>query len=113
MDIGLAWQNEQWRIDVGTTPLGFLVEDIVWGVNYNGDLGDFGYGVTFNKRSVTSSVLSYAGLEMSLPTKYGVVLGLQLQLSLSHDLGLDWGFWGSTNYQILQGKNAKTIKATA
>lgn len=108
MDIGLAWQNEQWRIDVGTTPLGFLVEDIVWGVNYKGDLGDFGYGITFNKRPVTSSVLSYAGLEDVFTNQvWGGVRATQLQLSLSHDLGLDWGFWGSTNYQILQGKNVK------
>ncbi|TGV21071.1 tetratricopeptide repeat protein [Pseudoalteromonas sp. MEBiC 03607] len=107
-DIGLAWQNEQWRFDIGTTPLGFLVEDIVWGVNYKGDLGDFGYGVTFNKRPVTSSVLSYAGLEDVFTNQvWGGVRATQLQLSLSHDLGLDWGFWASTNYQILQGKNVK------
>ena len=108
MDIGFAWQNEQWRFDVGTTPLGFLVEDIVWGVSYKGSFGDFGYGVTFNKRPITSSVLSYAGLEDVFTNQvWGGVRATQLQLSLSHDLGLDWGFWGSTNYQFLTGKNVK------
>ena len=108
IDIGLAWQNEQWRFDIGTTPLGFLVEDIVWGIDYNGDIGDFGYGVTVNKRPVTSSVLSYAGLEDVFTNQvWGGVRATQLQLSLSHDLGLDWGFWGSTNYQLLKGKNVK------
>ena len=63
VDIGLGWQNENWRLDLGTTPLGFLIEDIVWGINYADSFGDFGYSLELEKRPVTSSVLSYSGLE--------------------------------------------------
>ena len=108
VDIGLAWTNNTWRFDIGTTPLGFLVEDIVWGIDYKGDLGDFGYGITLNKRPVTSSVLSYAGLEDVFTNQvWGGVRATSLSFNLSHDLGLDWGFWGTTDFQLLQGKNVK------
>ena len=108
LDIGLAWKNDTWRFDIGTTPLGFLVEDIVWGVDYNDSFGDFGYSVTLNKRPITSSVLSYAGLEDVFTNQvWGGVRATSLRFNLSHDLGLDWGFWGSTDFQLLQGKNVK------
>ncbi|HEA19130.1 MAG TPA: tetratricopeptide repeat protein [Pseudoalteromonas prydzensis] len=108
IDIGFAWLNDTWRFDIGTTPLGFLVEDIVWGVDYNGDIGNFGYEITLNKRPVTSSVLSYAGLEDVFTNEvWGGVRATTLRFNLSHDLGLDWGFWGSADLQLLQGKNVK------
>ena len=108
IDVGFAWLNDTWRIDIGTTPLGFLVEDIVWGIDYNGDIADFGYGITLSKRPVTSSVLSYAGLEDVFSNEvWGGVRATTLKFNLSHDLGLDWGFWGSADLQLLQGKNVK------
>ncbi|MEL4428049.1 cellulose synthase subunit BcsC-related outer membrane protein, partial [Shewanella indica] len=79
-----------------------------WGVDYNDSFGDFGYSVTLNKRPVTSSVLSYAGLEDVRTNEiWGGVRATSLRFNLSHDLGLDWGFWGSTDFQLLQGKNVK------
>ncbi|CAM3811104.1 MULTISPECIES: cellulose synthase subunit BcsC-related outer membrane protein [Pseudoalteromonas] len=108
IDIGLAWFNDTWRFDIGTTPIGFLVEDIVWGIDYNGDFGNFGYRLTLNKRPLTSSVLSYAGLEDVFTNEvWGGVRATSLRFNLSHDLGLDWGFWASTDFQLLQGKNVK------
>ena len=108
VDIGFAWLNDTWRFDIGTTPLGFLVEDIVWGVDYNGDVGNLGYGITLNKRPVTSSVLSYAGLKEVITNEiWGGVRSTSLKFSLSHDLGLEWGFWGSADFQLLKGKNVK------
>ncbi|WP_394192130.1 cellulose synthase subunit BcsC-related outer membrane protein [Pseudoalteromonas atlantica] len=108
IDIGLAWKNDTWRFDIGTTPIGFLVEDIVWGVDYSNSFGDFGYSVTLNKRPVTSSVLSYGGLEDVFTNQvWGGVRATSLRFNVSHDLGLEWGFWGSTDFQLLQGKNVK------
>ncbi|KTF16279.1 cellulose synthase subunit BcsC-related outer membrane protein [Pseudoalteromonas sp. H105] len=108
IDIGLAWENETWRFDIGSTPLGFLVEDLVWGIDYKNSIGDIGYSVTFNKRPVTSSVLSYAGLEDVFTNQvWGGVRATSLRLNVSHDLGLEWGFWGSTDFQLLQGQNVK------
>ncbi|WP_404340691.1 cellulose synthase subunit BcsC-related outer membrane protein [Pseudoalteromonas mariniglutinosa] len=107
-DIAFAWQNETWRFDLGTTPLGFLVEDITWGIDYNNSWGDFGYTLTLNKRPVTSSLLSYAGLEDVLTNEvWGGVRATSAKLNVSHDLGFDWGFWGAFDLQLLQGKNVR------
>lgn len=64
--------------------------------------------MTLNKRPVTSSVLSYGGLEDVFTNQvWGGVRATSLRLNVSHDLGLEWGFWGSTDFQLLQGKNVK------
>ncbi|WP_372759828.1 cellulose synthase subunit BcsC-related outer membrane protein [Pseudoalteromonas sp.] len=108
IDIGLGWQNDNWRFDIGTTPLGFLVEDIVWGINYNNKLGDFGYRFELEKRPVTSSVLSYAGLtDIKTGEVWGGVRSTGLSLNVSHDLGGDWGFWSSADFQLYNGQNVK------
>jgi Flp pilus assembly protein TadD len=108
VDIGLGWQNKNWRLDIGTTPLGFLIEDIVWGVNYADDLGDFGYSLELEKRPVTSSVLSYAGLEdANTKEAWGGVRSTGLTANISHDLGGDWGFWSSADFTLYKGKNVK------
>lgn len=60
-DIGVGYENDNWRFDLGTTPLGFLVQDVVGGVKYDGKLGDVGFKVDVSRRPVTSSLLSYAG----------------------------------------------------
>lgn len=108
VDIGIGWQNENWRVDVGTTPLGFLIEDIVWGVNYANSIGDFGYSLELEKRPVTSSVLSYAGLEdVNTGEIWGGVRSTGLTANLSHDLGGDWGFWSSADFTLYKGQNVK------
>ena len=108
VDIGLGWQNENWRLDIGTTPLGFLIEDIVWGVNYADDIGDFGYSLELEKRPVTSSVLSYAGLEdINTGKIWGGVRSTGLTANISHDLGGNWGFWSSADFTSYKGQNVK------
>ncbi|MGO2180994.1 MAG: cellulose synthase subunit BcsC-related outer membrane protein [Pseudoalteromonas nigrifaciens] len=108
VDIGIGWQNENWRVDIGTTPLGFLIEDIVWGINYADDFGDFRYSLELEKRPVTSSVLSYAGLtDINSGKVWGGVRSTGLTANLSHDLGGNWGFWSSADFQLYKGQNVK------
>lgn len=108
VDIGIGWQNENWRVDIGTTPLGFLIEDIVWGVNYSDDFGDFGYSLELEKRPVTSSVLAYAGLEdVNTGKIWGGVRSTGLTANVSHDLGGNWGFWSSADFTLYKGQNVK------
>ena len=108
VDIGFGWQNENWRFDLGTTPLGFLIEDIVWGINYADSFGDFGYSLELEKRPVTSSVLSYSGLEdVRTGEVWGGVRSTGITANISHDLGGDWGFWSSADFQLYKGQNVK------
>lgn len=108
VDIGIGWQNENWRVDVGTTPLGFLIEDFVWGVNYADSFGDFGYSLELEKRPVTNSVLSYAGLkDVNTGEVWGGVRSTGLTANVSHDLGGKWGFWSSADFTLYKGQNVK------
>ncbi|ATC98252.1 cellulose synthase subunit BcsC-related outer membrane protein [Pseudoalteromonas spongiae] len=103
---GVGWQNENWRVDIGTTPQGFLISNIVGGVLYQNSLGDFSYDIEIERRALTNSVLSYAGLEdVNQNEIWGGVTSNGITLGLYHDLGLDWGFWATLDYQYYQGKN--------
>ncbi|WP_171466339.1 cellulose synthase subunit BcsC-related outer membrane protein [Burkholderia thailandensis] len=59
---GVGYRDDAWRVDVGTTPLGFPVHYVVGGVRYRFDAGPAGFSVSASRRPETGSVLSYAGL---------------------------------------------------
>ena len=104
--LGFGWQNENWRVDIGTTPQGFLISNIVGGLLYQNSLGDFSYDIEIERRALTNSVLSYAGLEdVNQNDIWGGVTSNGLTLGLYHDLGLEWGFWATLDYQYYEGQN--------
>ena len=104
--LGFGWQNENWRVDIGTTPQGFLISNIVGGLLYQNSLGDFSYDIEIERRALTKSVLSYAGLEdVNQNDIWGGVTSNGLTLGLYHDLGLEWGFWAKLDYQYYEGQN--------
>ncbi len=104
--LGFGWQNDNWRVDIGTTPQGFLISNIVGGLLYQSSLGDFSYDIEIERRAITNSVLSYAGLEdVNQNEIWGGVTSNGITLGLYHDLGLEWGFWATLDYQYYQGKN--------
>lgn len=106
LGVGLGWQNENWRFDIGTTPIGFLIEDTVWGVYYQDSFSNFGWDIEIEKRPITSTVLSYSGLEDVNDGKiWGGVRSTGVTVGLYHDLGLDWGFWATADYQQYKGVN--------
>jgi hypothetical protein len=41
----VGWKNETWSADIGTTPMGFNVVDVVGGLSYSSDVGPLGYTV--------------------------------------------------------------------
>jgi FOG: EAL domain len=48
-------------MDIGTTPMGFDVVDVVGSLSYSNDLGPIGYTVNAHRRPISSSVLAFAG----------------------------------------------------
>lgn len=104
--LGVGWQNENWRVDFGSTPQDFLLSNYVGGVLYQNSWGNFSYDIELERRALTNSVLSYAGLEDINSNDYwGAVTSNGITLGLYHDLGLDWGFWATLDYQKYLGKN--------
>lgn len=59
--LALGFESDEWRVDAGTTPLGFPVEDGVGGVRWTGGCSGLSCTVEFSKRAVTESLLAYAG----------------------------------------------------
>ncbi len=113
MAFGVGWQAQQWRADIGTTPIGFDHSTWVGGLNLTGDLGDFGWRVDASRRPLTSSILSYAG--MSVPsgtsdtqgTEWGGVVATGAKLNSSWDIGNPYGFWSSLQYHVLTGERVE------
>jgi cellulose synthase operon protein C len=59
---GFGYLSDAWRVDLGTTPLGFPVHYLVGGVRYRFTTGPASFSISASRRPETSSVLSYAGL---------------------------------------------------
>jgi tetratricopeptide (TPR) repeat protein len=59
----LGLSGHRWSADLGTTPIGFRLLNVVGGVQFSGEFTpQLGYGIELQRRAVTDSVLSYAGM---------------------------------------------------
>ncbi len=97
------------RFDLGTTPQNFPVANIVGGIQYKGDLADYGYSLEASRRPITASLLSFAGTKDPNTGKvWGGVVATGGQLGLSLDDGETFGFWSSIGIHDLTGRNVQT-----
>lgn len=104
-----GYHSDELSADIGTTPLGFPVTNIVGGVRLDGDWGDLGYSVEGSRRPVTGSLLSYAGTQDPRTGQvWGGVVATGGRLGLSLDKGETFGFWSSFGLHSLTGKNVQT-----
>lgn len=104
--LAVGWKNDTWQTDIGTTPLGFDVVDVVGGVSYSNDLGPIGYTVNAHRRPISSSLLSFGGQrDPNTNTVWGGVRATGGGLSLSYDKGEANGVWSSLSADTLTGKN--------
>ena len=60
--MGVGYLSDAWRIDLGTSPLGFPIHYLVGGVRYRFDAGPASISISASRRPETSSELAYAGL---------------------------------------------------
>lgn len=101
---GLAYRQGPWSVDVGSTPLGFPVEDLVGGLRYGGDWGEFDYAIEAHRRPLTSSLLAYAGARDPLSGEvWGGVRDNGLGLRLAR-YERRWSGFVSTGYSALRGE---------
>lgn len=61
LGVGLGYEGDHWRLDLGTTPLGFPEPFLVGGIRYTGRVGRHQWQAGVSRRAVTSTFLSYAG----------------------------------------------------
>lgn len=108
LSLGAGWENDKWKGDLGTTPLGFPVVNWVGGLAYSGDWGQTGWTTTVSRRSVSSSLLSFAGAkDPGTGTTWGGVIATGGSLGLSYDQGLANGVWADLSAHQLTGKNVE------
>jgi Flp pilus assembly protein TadD len=107
--LAIGWRGQATQWDVGTTPLGFPVQDIVGGVRLSGDLEPIGWTLDLSRRALSTSLLAYAGTEDPRTGKtWGGVRTNGVSLGLSYDKGGFYGIWSSLQAHRLTGKNVES-----
>ena len=105
--------RDDFRLDIGTTPLGFPTQKLVGGLLLKGDLGPFGWSIDLSRRPLTSTLLSYAGTrDIASGAIFGGVLATGLRLGLSLDDGGRFGAWSTFRVHQLSGTNVQTNQRT-
>lgn len=104
-----GWANNTWIMDIGTSPLGFPVQNIVGGIGYSGDFNHISWTLLGSRRPITNSLLSFAGTtDPATGIVWGGVVATGPLLALSYDTGGSHGFWGNIEADTLTGKNVVT-----
>ena len=106
--VAVGWRNDTWDMDIGTTPMGFKVVDVVGSLSYSSDLGPLGYTLNAHRRPISSSMLAFAGqTDPNTNTTWGGVRATGGGVSLSYDKGEAHGVWSSLSADTLNGKNVE------
>lgn len=110
--VAVGWHNDTWSADLGTTPMGFKVVDVVGGLSYSNSLGSLGYTVEGHRRPISSSLLAFGGQtdnpnDGHTGTTWGGVRADGGGISLSYDKGQANGVWASLSGDALTGKNVE------
>ncbi|MEE3664617.1 cellulose synthase complex outer membrane protein BcsC [Brenneria sp. g21c3] len=104
--VAAGWKNDRWQADIGTTPIGFEVVDIVGGLGYSDKWRDIGWTATASRRPISSSLLAFAGAEdPATGITWGGVRASGGALGLSYDRGEKHGVWSDFSAHQISGKN--------
>lgn len=103
--LAVGYEGGGLRADIGTTPLGFPVSDVVGGIKWSHYTADSGFSFDVSRRPVTSSLVSYAGARDPLTGEvWGGVRSTGASMHVSRDSGRLSGFI-DLGYFWLTGKN--------
>lgn len=106
--VAVGYETDDWRADIGTTPLGFPVQDIVGGFKTYRSAEPFYYYADLSRRPVTSSLVSYAGARDPVS---GEVWGGVRSNGGDFRVGFERGRFDAyvnLGYHLLTGKNVQT-----
>ncbi|MGX9416307.1 cellulose synthase subunit BcsC-related outer membrane protein [Vibrio sp. WJH972] len=108
---GIGFRGNGWSGDIGR--LDFDTKStIVGGITIPVDISSIGIDVTLSRRPMTSTIVSYAGVENTdgqsrEETEWGKVTKTGVKVDLSYDQGNAWGAWMSLQYHQLNGDNVE------
>ena len=102
-DVG--YKSEHFAGDVGVTPIGFGQNKVMGGVQWTPSLGATTLKFGLERRPVTDSVLSYAGMKDAYTGKtWGGVTRDQVTVGASYDRGHGVGAYAEGSMKRLTGK---------
>lgn len=103
--LSLSYEIASLKIDVGASPVGFPINNVVGGVRWSEQFDGVTLGAELSRRTVSDSYLSYAGARDSIyGLTWGGVTRNGLHLDASYD-GEDGGVYASTGAYSLTGQN--------
>jgi tetratricopeptide (TPR) repeat protein len=106
--LAVGYEHGNWRVDAGTSPLGFPVVNLLGGLQYRGELGPMSYTIDAARRPLPSSLLSYAGVrDPNTGRVWGGVVTTGVRVNVSRDSGGDYGAWGVGGLYRLSGQNVQ------
>ena len=106
VEVGMALTGDQYKLDVGSTPLGADLNTVVGGIQWSPQLTDYlKLVLTGERRAVIDSLLSYVGVEDKYSgKKWGQVTKNGGSAQLSYDNG-DAGFYAGFGLYNYLGEN--------
>jgi cellulose synthase operon protein C len=105
--LAAGYEGNGLRADIGTTPLGFPVSNVVGGVKWSHYTATTGFSFDLSRRPMTSSLLAYAGARDPVTGEvWGGVVSNGASLHLSRDRGrlsgfIDLGYYAYTGKNVL------------
>ena len=106
MGVGFGYQGQAFAADIGSTPFGFEITNLVGGLSWVPKLGRNGrFILAGERRAVTDSLLSYAGVEdPATGDRWGGVTRTGGRLGLTFDNG-PLGLYGDLGFYHYDGHN--------
>lgn len=109
--LSVGYEGPNLNTNIGTTPLGFPVVNLIGNVTYKGNFGDsWNYKVDLSRRAVTDSVLAFAGAkDQRTNEKWGGVVATGAR----GDIGYDDGTYGVYGYLAGAGITGKNVASNS
>ena len=107
--LNVGYEKQNFKADIGTTPLGFLTQNWIGGVKQKFDIGPVGLSLEASRRPMTSTLLSYAGTRDPVTGSiWGGMIATGGTIGLSLDQGGTFGGWTFYRARSLTGTNVQS-----
>lgn len=106
--LNVGYEKQNFKADIGTTPIGFLTQNWIGGIKQKLELGPVGLSLEASRRPMSSTLLSYAGTRDPVTGSiWGGMIATGGTIGLSLDQGGTFGGWTYYRARSLTGTNVQ------